>query len=197
MTEELVGEAFYGGDIGLCERDLVLEGREVLLHLADRILAFFDEASELVPGVLDFELESARVMMIEGELSAGVCDGGLCGRFGKVEERHGDVGEGEREREKRKRLKRGLLKARTPEPHVRPHLAQFNSLTTSHVPRPHPAAPLKRPSPALRLSPANPTPSQPPRRAHLILFPYQNTEHPHSSVLIQAKLAPPARSTVP
>ena len=122
------------------------------------------------------------------------CEGPVERNLSRVRE---EPREGEREREKRKRLKRGLLKARTPEPHVRPHLAQFNSLTTSHVPRPHPAAPLKRPSPALRLSPANPTPSQPPRRAHLILFPYQNTEHPHSSVLIQAKLAPPARSTVP
>ena len=93
MAEELVGEAFYGGDVGLCERDLVLEGREVLLHLADRILAFIEEASKLVPGVLDFELESARVVVVEGELGASVCDGGLCGRLGKVEEGHGGDGE--------------------------------------------------------------------------------------------------------
>lgn len=88
MAEELVGEAFYGGDVGLCERDLVVEGRELFLHLADRILAFVDDTSELVLGILNFLLESARVVLVEGELCAGVGYGGLCGRLGKVEERH-------------------------------------------------------------------------------------------------------------
>ena len=53
MAEELVGEAFYGGDVGLCERDLVLEGREVLLHLADRVLPLLDDACEDISLVLD------------------------------------------------------------------------------------------------------------------------------------------------
>ena len=109
VGEELVGETLDRGDVRAGEGDLVLEGGELFLKIADGALTLLYDARESLSRLVYLEREGLGTVVEEGELGAGVGDSSICRWLWEVEGRH-DSGKKEgREREQW-----------TPEPHVAP-----------------------------------------------------------------------------